>query len=158
MNFVVTSITDVTLLDGTLVKQFDFSPEGHYIESIGSYQGFIGLLPTIEFPMQTKCVRQNGIMLWGSGDCVDIVAIEEASHAPPVLVFPNPAADLLEVRIPPGDNRLFVLYDHSGRKVHELDCTGTSESTDVSHLTPGLYYYSLSGADGLRSGCLTIAR
>ncbi len=156
--FVVTAITDVTLLDGSVVKQFDFSPEGWYMERIGGWQGMYGPLYLLEFPMQTKCVSQDGVALWDNGICFGILAAKNPLAAHAVQVFPNPASDRVEITLPSQSAWLLELFDATGNKVSEDVCQGGGASADVGHLTPGLYHYKVSGSDGIQGGRLLIMR
>lgn len=155
--FTVSAVNDVTLMNGDVVNEFSFTPEGSYTESIGSYQGMYGPLFLLEYPMQIQCVSQDAVQLTGS-ECYSILSVTKGQEAESLDVFPNPAADLMMITIPPGGNGLLEMYDPAGRMVHEQTCTGTLCGIDVSHLPAGLYYLHLRGSEGTWSGRCVIAR
>jgi hypothetical protein len=153
---VVTSISDVTLLDGTVVKQFDFAGGGWYIESIGGWQGLYGWLETVEYPMQIKCVSQDDVPLWNNGGCFTIVSTEDGTALTSVKVFPNPATTSFVVETD-GSVAQLELLNAQGQVVLTQPHLQRGASVDVRQLPQGIYLWRISSKSGSAAGRLVIA-
>lgn len=74
---------------------------------------------------------------------ITVVSVEElAEFDLTVTAFPNPATDILNVRIENHDYQSvsFALYDMSGRKFVSGDFSGDEEQISFSSLKPGVYF------------------
>lgn len=65
----------------------------------------------------------------------------------PVKVFPNPATDLVRVVVAEPGNYYVRVFDQTGRIVYNGTSTG-EVTVDVSHLSNGLYFVEVTGANG----------
>ncbi len=91
---------------------------------------------------------------WGLGSCDSIVyeyPISNFTGVPKVSLelHPVPARDMLNLSYDIGSTEspgLFQIYDLSGRSVHAETLSQVDHSIciDLSHLHPGMYYYTLS--------------
>ncbi|MFA6126906.1 MAG: T9SS type A sorting domain-containing protein [Bacteroidales bacterium] len=65
---------------------------------------------------------------------------EEEIHSDPILVFPNPAADYLQISGLPNDQEVTVsLLDMTGRSCEQLILSG-EQSININGLAPGIYF------------------
>jgi phosphatidylserine/phosphatidylglycerophosphate/cardiolipin synthase-like enzyme len=77
----------------------------------------------------------------------DVVGFREGTDAPRVEVWPQPAADLLQVRLPAAlQGGTLRLFDAMGRTVRTWNGPGALHSLAVHELSPGVY--TLLCADG----------
>lgn len=77
------------------------------------------------------------------------VSIHNLSPTSTVLIYPNPAHDVLYVDGLVAGSRI-ELYDITGRKVHMIVTAKKNEMVNMSYLAPGNYIIQLTGADGTR--------
>lgn len=77
------------------------------------------------------------------------VSIHNLSPTSTVLIYPNPAHDVLYVDGLEAGSRI-ELYDITGRKVHMIVSAKQNEMVNMSYLAPGNYIIQLTGADGTR--------
>jgi hypothetical protein len=65
-----------------------------------------------------------------------------------VSLFPNPATNLLGIRMEEGAFSSFVITNQVGQVLLKGQLTGTVKNVDIKSLAPGLYYISLKGDHG----------
>jgi len=71
---------------------------------------------------------------------IDInVGVESFVNGTKIQLFPNPATDVLTVRIDSDDETSISLFDLKGKLVLDQTVTNSETSISVSHLDPGMY-------------------
>jgi Secretion system C-terminal sorting domain len=87
-----------------------------------------------------------------------LLPIQEQSTLSPVLVYPNPAQESIRFQgINAGQSMQFALFDALGRQLMSAEVQNTT-SLPVQHLTDGMYYYTVTNAEGTYSSTLSIKR
>ncbi len=94
-----------------------------------------------------------------TGQCGHLTTgINENENMPVVSVFPNPATSFVNFQVT-GDVKPFdlIIYNQLGQKVLMQPKNTSSFDISITHLVPGLYFYSLANDDGIiKSGKLTV--
>jgi para-nitrobenzyl esterase len=69
-----------------------------------------------------------------------------------VLVYPNPASNVLNIRIPGHtENLRYTLTDINGKTIESGSWSSANQTIDIAHLNDGLYLLNLSGEETLYS-------
>jgi len=87
---------------------------------------------------------KKGNNTWG--DPLDLTTIKESSfNSLEVIVFPNPAADKLQLQFGKTPNGLliFELYNIVGEMISSTTISSIKQTVDISILTAGVYVYQL---------------
>jgi hypothetical protein len=110
-------------------------------------------------PYLLPCVEQNGALIYSSqsgytsfpGDNCFIVppgSITTFQNSTPVeaSVFPNPANDQVEIKLPLNTNYSVALYDQSGKLIfmREYQYINMSIPISLSSYQPGLYQFVIA--------------
>jgi hypothetical protein len=73
-------------------------------------------------------------------------SVSEFSSDSDAEVFPNPSAGIFTIKInKPIENGELILFNSLGQKVYEQKISQLSNDIDITHLSPGLYNYSIIG-------------
>jgi hypothetical protein len=76
--------------------------------------------------------------------CGSFIGIEENNSQAPLLVYPNPAADIIQINIPyPSANGSFELLNMEGKVLRNGQVAADIFSMDVSDLSSGVYVIKL---------------
>jgi hypothetical protein len=90
------------------------------------------------------------------------VSVEEFSFQKPALVYPNPAKDILFIKmLDQAANQVFKIFDAKGSLVFEGNCQlqdGMIASINISEMPNGLYFYQINNGKAAISGKLTIQK
>lgn len=90
------------------------------------------------------------------------VSVEEFSFQKPLNVYPNPAKDMIFIKmIDQASNQIFKLYDAKGALVFEGNChyqDGMTASLNISEIPNGLYFYQINNGKSNTSGKITIQK
>ena len=90
------------------------------------------------------------------------VSVEEFSFQKSALIYPNPAKDILFIKmIDQARNQAFKMYDAKGALVFEGNCQfqdGMIASMNISEIPNGLYFYQINDGKSIVSGKLTIQK
>ncbi|MFT5723037.1 MAG: hypothetical protein ACI9JN_000142 [Bacteroidia bacterium] len=81
------------------------------------------------------------------GPVISVQGIESTT----MLVYPNPATDLIKITNLTASSRTLKLYDVNGRQVLTKPIVGSSAVLDVSLLLSGVYQLNIISTDGIRS-------
>ncbi|MBW6491631.1 MAG: T9SS type A sorting domain-containing protein [Lentimicrobium sp.] len=66
------------------------------------------------------------------------------------IIFPNPVRDQMHIRLAlQHPEALLILYDQNGKRVLEQQLINTESTVKITHLSPGLYLYTLTSKTGL---------
>ena len=123
-----------------------FEGMGHLVNNSGDNSGeFIQPICTgIGFDHSIKCYGQNEVPLWDpifgtTVNCHVNVGIESEDNIH-MEFSPNPATDMLNVKIPNlFSNGQLVIYDLQGKILDRVEVTDSSIQLDVSDLDNGTY-------------------
>jgi hypothetical protein len=75
-------------------------------------------------------------------------ATEQTSdNSDKLLIYPNPAANVLNIECSPSQNLMLTLFNLMGEPVMQRNSSGTKESVDISFLPSGMYIIKVSGGD-----------
>lgn len=66
-----------------------------------------------------------------------------------ISVFPNPAADFISIANLK-ENKTFIIYDVSGKKLLEKELSTTDNQIDISQLATGTYFLNYGSGAGVR--------
>ena len=99
--------------------------------------------------LRLKMVDRNGqytysniVTLTGSGAC---------SAGAPILIYPNPTSNYINIHgLAEGVNRL-KLYDFAGKKVMEISSKTASHSINISRFAKGIYLLSIVNENGIKT-------
>ncbi len=79
-----------------------------------------------------------------SGSCGNLTndLIEIQSKSLPIQIFPNPASQIITIKIPDANyvQKPFVFLDASGREMKTIKLSGTETQIDISDLNSGIYF------------------
>jgi hypothetical protein len=92
-------------------------------------------------------------------DLTGVVDTDEPIASPgEVIVFPNPASDVINFICPGNTAEVSIqLFDAQGKLCHTALGRNNNFNVDIGHLSAGLYFYHLSGENGLwESGKMVI--
>ncbi len=86
------------------------------------------------------------------GDCVDVsfedwVGVSEAMDAQDIMLYPNPAADQVELIIDRPGSHLITVWSSTGQVVDSFQTTAVLERLDVSDWTAGIYFVHVAQGD-----------
>jgi hypothetical protein len=144
---IVDSVSNVTLLDGSVRKIFYLNNNEYYIESIGGSQGIqFPLVQGIGFWEVPTCVSENSIQLWGS-QCFGFVGIDEVNDNSLVQAHPNPFDNSLTITTKNNEQSEITLYDMLSRKVSEQTFKN-SATINTNQLSKGIYFYEVRNQNG----------
>lgn len=77
-------------------------------------------------------------------------SVQHANAENMVVVYPNPSQNHITISIPENQNTLVSIYDNTGRLVLSVD-NYEGNSIDVSALSTGIYYATLTSDDVVRT-------
>lgn len=80
--------------------------------------------------------------------CNSLVGINEPENDPEFVLFPNPLADNLTIKLKTNELIEIHLFDISGRKILSLSFTN-SATINTSHLSKGIYIYEVRSKNGV---------
>ncbi|MFB6320705.1 T9SS type A sorting domain-containing protein [Saccharicrinis sp. FJH54] len=61
-----------------------------------------------------------------------------------VKIYPNPASDMITIKLPDYDNtRLFELFDVNGKNVIQVELSNQNTDIDLNNLNHGIYFYRI---------------
>ncbi|HLW31619.1 MAG TPA: T9SS type A sorting domain-containing protein, partial [Aequorivita sp.] len=66
-----------------------------------------------------------------------------------ISVFPNPATDFISIGNL-NENKTFIIYDISGKKLLEKELSATNNQIDISQLATGTYFLKNGSGAGVR--------
>lgn len=97
----------------------------------------------------------------GTSSYSPLVMVTNMEEESPILMYPNPAADLLQFKLP--ENRTsgvlqLSIYSSEGRLMHQQHLEAGERSIDVAKLKPGLYSVQFLEATQLTVHQLVISR
>jgi hypothetical protein len=72
------------------------------------------------------------------------VGVSETAEAPDVIIYPQPASDILEIRGSADRTETVRLYDSVGREVLQADMKLGKCTMEVSALSAGIYFIRLA--------------
>ena len=87
--------------------------------------------------------------------------LEETSPLSEIIVFPNPAQDILnfESVLENGKNILIQVFDIQGRLMNQFDFSGNQQRVDVSKWSDGMYFYQIiNEGEKIKNGKVSILR
>jgi hypothetical protein len=80
-----------------------------------------------------------------------ITNLETLNNLKEVSIYPNPATDILNVDLGSVTQTIQVQFiDAVGRTVKTESISGSHSQIDISDLNQGIYFISLSSADGVQ--------
>jgi len=144
-------------------KGFDGTtwPWGAWVDGIGN-TNVGGLmysplaLPTCDCGEKLVCFQQNGTWVFhnpaSTADCFgSTVAVPTVTAVKAAVLYPNPVTGISTIRIESG--RSFskcTVFNINGAAVTSYNATGKTDITiEKGTLAVGVYYYQLSGSDGV---------
>ncbi|RZJ29861.1 MAG: T9SS type A sorting domain-containing protein, partial [Flavobacterium sp.] len=71
----------------------------------------------------------------------------ESFTANELMIYPNPAGDLVNVSLNGGIIKAIVIYDMLGKKVFDRKAGAASETVDLSGVSPGIYLVEVTDAE-----------
>jgi hypothetical protein len=164
VNLIVDSIGTISLLNGDLRRIFYLGPLENgpngifYIEGIGGSGGLQnGLVFALGHWGIPQCIKENSIQIYGN-ECIGFVGLEENSNQNMMRVFPNPAQDFIDLEINDYNGRTFYLKDLAGRIIFRKMLNEKLERIDISDLSSGSYFYSVSGESQNSVGKIIVRR
>jgi hypothetical protein len=164
--FVVDSVGTATLLTGELRKRLNLScfmagggPLGQetWIEGMGSLYGVLqsGSCILIGDNPQLLCFREQDTLKYfnpGYSTCFVVTGTEESRSGPaPVEVFPNPADNVINIRVksPVILPLKAVFRDPVGKVILESQLVERQTAIDLTGLSfPRVVLYTITGGDG----------
>ncbi|MBI9036237.1 MAG: T9SS type A sorting domain-containing protein [Bacteroidales bacterium] len=155
----VTSIDSVELLDGkhkriTLYSD-ELVAEEIWIEGIGSLYGVfnsgMGLFTAMCGSFELLCCHDNLNQTYQHSNydvCwVNEIVEDVASNKSELIrIYPNPASDQLTIEMEETNDIEIIICNMNGSSVYRGH-SSTSNTIDISSLSPGLYMLQLTGAD-----------
>ncbi len=118
---------------------------------------------TANFLLAAPGLYTAELTVWNGDSCfsaltkqVNIVSTGVATSAMDKwVVFPNPVIDKLSISCPPVfSDMVLQLFDLKGKEVLTLPFTGGEGNVDLGALPGGLYFYTLTGGHGIKTGKL----
>jgi photosystem II stability/assembly factor-like uncharacterized protein len=112
------------------------------VSNTGGYKAYTPFLLSIN---GSYYAGTSGKSVWKTGpSAVGIKEINEFSSKNSLIVYPNPANDLININSSSfvKDSKLYIM-DVSGKLAFEKSLTQENESFNVSHLAPGMYLIKL---------------
>ncbi|MBX7203705.1 MAG: T9SS type A sorting domain-containing protein, partial [Bacteroidia bacterium] len=96
------------------------------------------------------------IAKWIGGDYVEECGNTTGNLPQPekveLLVYPNPANDLLNIELPQNSGDLFLeIFSVTGQRLLNARLYSSSQEIRISHLPPGLYLAKLTNKNGISS-------
>ena len=125
---------------------FDGFPRQYWEGLGGPYYPEIGLFGYL---YQRELVYyKKGDVTWGTP--LDMTSIEAETLADRIRVYPNPAKDILKVRLenPHQHGAQLRITDLNGRLMHTETLQSGINSIRISHLSPGLYFCVITCRQG----------
>lgn len=116
---------------------------GNFIKGLGG-RYFDCDVWTIEKSSRQLVYYKKDTITWG--DPLDLTTIKESRfNSLEVIVFPNPAADKLQLQFGKTPNGLliFELYNIVGEMISSTTISSIKQTVDISILTAGVYVYQL---------------
>lgn len=88
------------------------------------------------------------------------VGVGDAPQSSVWDVYPNPATDVVRVKMPPRETAFMEVYDMTGKRIATHRILSNGQQVDVNGVVPGLYIYQLTLEDGstVRTGKLFVNR
>jgi hypothetical protein len=81
----------------------------------------------------------------------NFLGVEDNAPNYEASVFPNPTADVLNIKTSTFENVTYTLYDAQGKLVLQSTLDGEVTPVKVNHLTPGAYSLQLTFEEGSKS-------
>lgn len=78
----------------------------------------------------------------------NLVSAGERFNAPEVVIYPNPATDMLNIQVPGNAYQKLEIFNIAGQKVRNTILTSANQVINVESLNEGLYIISFSGEAG----------
>jgi uncharacterized delta-60 repeat protein/uncharacterized repeat protein (TIGR01451 family) len=79
-----------------------------------------------------------------------LMGLEENENTDGVIIFPNPANDLITINIPVANsNTSLELFTITGQLILQQNISGTTASIDISGLQHGMYFVQLKNDNGV---------
>lgn len=96
------------------------------------------------------------IAKWAGGDYTEACGNTTGNPPQPekveLLVYPNPANDLLNIELPQNSGDLFLeIFSVTGQRLLNARLYSSSQEIRISHLPPGLYLAKLTNKNGISS-------
>ena len=140
---------DSIVLNGVYHKMYLTNDSTYFvIEGVGSNRGLIPQINDGENDVQFFCFTY-GAVTYSPDTTIPCTTIYQIGHesVPGINsrssepeVFPNPANNILHVKLPAGyDNAQLSLYDLLGRTITLPPSSGTDRSLSTKDISPGLY-------------------
>jgi len=151
----VISIDSVIVGNDYRKRWFINSTYGIYlIEGIGSSYGLLELSPGMatDFFLNGICFSQNGTALYpeGSSVCDIITGIKDTTTTLSMTfnIYPNPASNYITINVEYRmKNTECRIMNVTGQEVFQSSINNQQSSIDISSLSPGIYFLTLSNGE-----------
>jgi hypothetical protein len=135
------------------VSSDDFSFTGKIIEHIGhtskpnpffSYH-CDGIFIDTEFYTGLRCYEDSaiGYHSFNIAPSCDYTSISEQLELNPLVLYPNPTSETIQVQTNPALSNHFKIFNNTGQLVEQGNLFNFSSNISVSKLDPGVYYFQI---------------
>lgn len=140
---------DSVLVGDQYRKRFNFANSWYcswMIEGVGHERG---LFETMDQPVENEsnliCYGENGVPIFGDGNCDITVGQSEKNVIGDITIYPNPTLDKIIIKMSDRDIKSYNLTDVFGRLILKDKIKLPTDETeiDLSKLESGLYFLSL---------------
>jgi len=144
--YIVDTIVDYQLLNGTIVKKFVFEEIVAnnelfcYMEGIGSSNGVLNHFGDgIGFGSELLCVDLNSELIY-DGDCSGYVLETEEENQNKFHIYPNPTSDFINIEFENLLHSKVQVIDATGRPVQSIQLNDSPQRINLENLNPGIYF------------------
>lgn len=131
-------------------------------ETVDSSKKYIWWANSVGFPIvETEVDWTTGAVTRAQWlQALPVTGVNEYASATPVLVYPNPAQDVLNIHLDASKVGSIRIYDIAGRMIEELNVRTDQETINTSKYSNGMYTYSVLGKknEHLNRGKFTVAK
>ncbi len=140
---------DSVLVGDQYRKRFNFANSwycGWMIEGIGHERG---LFEPMDQPVENEsdliCYGENGVPLFGDGNCDITVGQSEKKYYNDITIYPNPTYDKVKIKMPGMEINAYNVTDVFGRLILRDKIKMSTDETeiDLCKLEAGIYFLSL---------------
>jgi len=89
--------------------------------------------------------------------CISAVGVEEEAQEW-LLLYPNPAEQMIQIRTSGGGRKPWQIHDVAGRTVAAGELSGTSTTIDISNLSPGFYAFRCVEGTSVQTATFLVRR
>lgn len=150
--YIVDTIVDYQLLNGTTVKKFIFeeivanNELFFYIEGIGSSSGVLNDFGDgIGFGAQLLCVDMDSELVY-DGNCSGFVLGTDNESQEFIRVYPNPADDFINISFSSETPLNAQILDATGKIVRSVQLNNSPQRMDLTGFNSGIYFIVLQNA------------